>query len=53
MVVAGGEREQAREDQGTKAVLARGDAMVGVDRRWSSTTVVVFRRDGSPAVDQR
>jgi hypothetical protein len=64
MAVTGGEGEQAREDQGTKTVLARGDAMVGVDRRgwnggeprrwrWSSTTAAVFRCDGSLAVDQR
>jgi hypothetical protein len=64
MAVAGGKGEQAREDQGTKAILARGDVMVGVDRRgwnggeprrrrWRSTTAVVFRCDGSPAVDQR
>jgi hypothetical protein len=31
MAVAGGEGEQAREDQGTKVVLATGDVMVGVD----------------------
>jgi hypothetical protein len=64
MAVAGGEGEQAREDQGTKAVFARVDVMVGVDRRgwnggepkrrrWSSTMAGVFQRDASPAVDQR
>jgi hypothetical protein len=32
-VVAGGEGEPAREDQGARAVLAGGDVMVGVNRR--------------------
>jgi hypothetical protein len=60
-VVAGGEGETAGEDQGTRAVLARGDVQGGVGRRWnggeqrrrrcSSTMAAVFRRDGSPAVD--
>jgi hypothetical protein len=64
MVVAGGEGELARKDQGMSAGLAGGDVMVGVDRRgwnggdpkrrqWSSTRAVVFRRDGSPAVARR
>jgi hypothetical protein len=63
-VVAGGEGEPARKDQGTRGNLAGGDVQVGVDRsgcndgdprrrRWSLTTAVVFRRGGSPAVDQR
>jgi hypothetical protein len=63
-VVAGGEGEPAGEDQETTAVLARGDVQVRVSRkRWnggeprqrrcSSTMAVVFRRDGSPAVDWR
>jgi hypothetical protein len=54
MVVDGGEGEPAREDQGTKAVLAGGDVMVGVDRRgwndddprrqrWGLTMAAVFR----------
>jgi hypothetical protein len=62
--VAGGEGKPVRKVQGTGAVLARGDVMLGVDRRgwnggeqrrrrWSSTTVVVFQRDSSPVVDQR
>jgi hypothetical protein len=48
MVVAGGEGEPAREDQGARGNLAGGDVQVGVDwrgwngddlrrRRWSST----------------
>jgi hypothetical protein len=32
-VAVGGEGEPAREDQGTRAVLAGGDVMVGVNRR--------------------
>jgi hypothetical protein len=63
-VVAGGEGEPAREDQGTRAVLVGGDVMVGVNRRgcndgdprrrrWSLTAAMVFRRGGSPAVLQR
>jgi hypothetical protein len=63
-VVSGGEGEPAREGQGTRAVLAGGDVMVGVDRRgwnggdprrrrWSSTMAAVFRRGVSPAVVQR
>jgi hypothetical protein len=32
-VVAGSEGKPARKDQGTRAVLAGGDVMVGVDRR--------------------
>jgi hypothetical protein len=54
MVVVGDEGEPARQDHGTRAVLAGGDVMVGVDRRgwnggdprrrrWSLTTAVVFR----------
>jgi hypothetical protein len=64
MVVAGSEGEPARKDQGARRDLAGGDVKVGVDRRgwndddprrrrWSLTTAVVFRRGGSPAVDQR
>jgi hypothetical protein len=64
MVVIGGEGELTRKEQGTRGNLARGDVMVGVDRRgrnggnlkrrrWSSTTVMVFWRGGSPAVDLR
>jgi hypothetical protein len=63
-VVVGGEGEPAREDQGTRAVLAGGDVMVEVDQRgwnggdprrwrWSSTTTAVFRRGVSSAVVQR
>jgi hypothetical protein len=63
-VVAGGEGEPVRKDQGARADLAGGDVKVGVDRRgwndgdprwrrWSLTTAAVFRRGGSPAVDQR
>jgi hypothetical protein len=63
-VVADGEGEPAGEDQGTRAVLASGDVMVGVDRRgwnggeprrrrWSSTMAAVFRRGGASAVDWR
>jgi hypothetical protein len=62
-VVAGGEGEPAGEDQKTRAVLARGDVQVRVTRRrWnggeprrrcSSTMAVVFRHDGSPAMDRR
>jgi hypothetical protein len=33
MVVAGGEGEPARKDQGTSGNLVGGDVMVGVDRR--------------------
>jgi hypothetical protein len=51
-VVAGGEGELARKEQRTRGNLARGDVMVGVDRR-SSTTAMVFRCGGSPAVDRR
>jgi hypothetical protein len=37
MMVAGGEGEPAGEDQGTGAVLARGDVQVEVGRRgWNS-----------------
>jgi hypothetical protein len=36
-VVAGGEGEPAREDQGARAVLAGGDVMVGVNRRGEMT----------------
>jgi hypothetical protein len=61
---SGGEGGPTREDLGTRAVLAGGDVMVGVDRRgwnggdprrrqWSSTTAAVFRRGVSPAVVQR
>jgi hypothetical protein len=32
-VVIGGERERARKDQGTRAVLAGGDVMVRVNQR--------------------
>jgi hypothetical protein len=32
-VVAGGEGELAREDQGTRVVLVKGDVQVGVGRR--------------------
>jgi hypothetical protein len=64
MAVAGGKGKQARDVQGTRAVLASGDVQVGVGRRgwnggeprrwrWSSTTAAVFRRDGSPVVDKR
>jgi hypothetical protein len=64
MAVVGGEGELARKEQGTRGNLARGDVMVGVDRRgwnggdlkrrrWSSTTAMVFRSGGSPAVDRR
>jgi hypothetical protein len=64
MVVTGGEGEPSRKDQGARGNLAGGDVQIGVDRkRWdggdprrrqgSSTTAVVFRRDGSPVVDQR
>jgi hypothetical protein len=64
MVAAGGEGEPARENQGTRDVLAGGDVMVGVDRRgwndddprwrrWSSTIAAVFWRGGSPVVVQR
>jgi hypothetical protein len=53
-VIAGGEGEPAREDQGTRGNLAGGDVQVEVDRRrwngddprrrwWSSTMVGVFR----------
>jgi hypothetical protein len=63
-VVAGGEGELARKEQGTRRNLARGDVMVGVDRRgrnsgdpkrrrWSSTTAMMFRRGGSLVADQR
>jgi hypothetical protein len=56
--------QPAREDQGACAGLAGGDVMVGVDRRgwnggeprrrqWSSTTAMVFRHGGAPAVDRR
>jgi hypothetical protein len=54
-VVAGGEGEPARKDQGARADLAGGDVKVRVDQRgwndddprwwrWSSTTAAVFRR---------
>jgi hypothetical protein len=33
MAVTSGEGEPARKDQGTSAVLARGDVLVGVGRR--------------------
>jgi hypothetical protein len=57
MVVAGGEGELAREDQGIRGNLGGGDVQVGVDRsrwnsddprwrRWSSTMAVVFRHAG-------
>jgi hypothetical protein len=36
-VVADGEGEPAREDQGTRAVLAGGDVVVGVNRRGGMT----------------
>jgi hypothetical protein len=63
-VIAGGEGEPARKDQGVSAGLAGGDVMVGIDRRgwnggdlkrrrWSLITAVVFRRGGSPVVDRR
>jgi hypothetical protein len=56
-VVAGGEGKPAREDQGTRGNLARGDVQVGVDRSrwngddprrwlWSSTMAAVFRHAG-------
>jgi hypothetical protein len=62
--VAGSEGKLARKEQGIRGNLARGDVMVGVDRRgwnggdpkrlrWSSTTAMVFRHCGSPAVDLR
>jgi hypothetical protein len=63
-VVAGGEGEPARKDQGVSTGLAGGDVMVGVDRRgwnggdpkqrrWSLIMAVVFRCGGSPVVDRR
>jgi hypothetical protein len=63
-VIAGGEGELVREDQGACTGIAGGDVMVGIDRRgwnggeprwrrWSSTTAMVFRRGGTPAVDRR
>jgi hypothetical protein len=63
-VAGGGEGEPARKDQGARGNLAGGDVQVGVDRRgwnggdprrrrWSATAAAVFRRGGSPAVDQR
>jgi hypothetical protein len=62
--VAGGEGKLARKEQGTRGNLARGDVMVEVFQRgwngsdpkrlrWSSTTAMVFRRGGSPAVTLR
>jgi hypothetical protein len=64
MVVAGGEGELARKEQGTRGNFARGDVMVWVDRRgwncgdpkrrrWSLITAMVFRRGSSLAVDRR
>jgi hypothetical protein len=63
-VVADGEGEPARKDQGVSAGLAGGDVMVGVHRRgwnggdpkrrrWSLITAAVFQCGGSPAVDRR
>jgi hypothetical protein len=63
-VVAGGEGEPARKDQGARAGLAGGDVKVGVDRRgwndddprwhpWSSTMATVFWCGGSLAAVQR
>jgi hypothetical protein len=45
-VVAGGEREPAREDQGARVVLAGGDVMVRVNWRGGTT---VTREGGSRA----
>jgi hypothetical protein len=46
MAVAGGEGEPAGVDQGTRAVLARGDGQVGVGRRGGTA---VNRRCGDGA----
>jgi hypothetical protein len=56
-MIAGGEEEPARKDQGARGNLAGGDVQVGVDRRrwngddprrrrWSSAMAAVFRRAG-------